>query len=193
MRILRASAYRTMPWKNGGGTTTEIAVHPEGAGLYTFEWRVSMARVETDGPFSAFSGIDRTLAVLEGQGIVLDIKGEKPVTLDRASKPHSFPADVQTSASLVAGPITDLNVMTRRGEWSHIVEKLSAGGPLDVNVRSNATLVLVAQGSVGILWAGEQASLSPLDCAMLDGRGETLDIEPRGDIQLFVIHLNRAA
>ena len=61
MRILRAPDYRVMPWKNGGGTTTEVAVSPEGAGLDHFDWRISMARVEQDGPFSTFPGIDRTL------------------------------------------------------------------------------------------------------------------------------------
>ena len=68
MRILRAESYRRMPWKNGGGETTEIAVSPEGAGLDDFDWRVSMARVESSGPFSLFAGIDRTLAILEGEG-----------------------------------------------------------------------------------------------------------------------------
>ncbi|MDP1908248.1 MAG: HutD family protein, partial [Hyphomicrobium sp.] len=43
MRILRAKDYRRMPWKNGGGETTEIAISPEGAALDSFDWRVSMA------------------------------------------------------------------------------------------------------------------------------------------------------
>ena len=72
MRLIRSKSYRRMPWKNGGGETTEIAVSPQNASLEAFDWRVSMARVESDGPFSAFPGIDRTLAVLEGQGIELD-------------------------------------------------------------------------------------------------------------------------
>ena len=68
MQVLRAENYRRMPWKNGGGETTEIAVFPAGAGLDDFDWRVSMARVESSGPFSVFPGIDRTLAILEGEG-----------------------------------------------------------------------------------------------------------------------------
>ena len=75
MRILRASTYRRMPWKNGGGETTEIAVSPEGAGLDDFAWRISMARVDGDGPFSAFAGVDRTLSILEGEGLRLEIAG----------------------------------------------------------------------------------------------------------------------
>ena len=54
MRILRASDHRVMLWKNGGGSTTEIAVFPPGAGIGAFDWRVSMASVVGDGAFSAF-------------------------------------------------------------------------------------------------------------------------------------------
>ena len=71
MKLLRARNHRRMPWKNGGGVTTEIAVFPANAGLEDFEWRLSMATVASDGPFSLFAGIDRTLAVLEGEGLVL--------------------------------------------------------------------------------------------------------------------------
>ncbi|RUU10282.1 HutD family protein, partial [Mesorhizobium sp. M7A.T.Ca.TU.009.01.3.2] len=85
MRILRAAEYRSMPWKNGGGVTTEIAVSPSGAGLDDFDWRVSMARVELSGPFSQFAGIDRTLAVLEGEGIVLEIASHPPTSINRTT------------------------------------------------------------------------------------------------------------
>ena len=180
-----------MPWKNGGGTTTEIAVHPEGAGLDNFEWRVSMARVETDGPFSAFPGVDRTLAVLDGHGIALEVKGEKPVTLDSASKPHIFPADMQTSAALVAGPITDLNVMTRRGSWSHAVERVVARTPLHVALTGTVTLVLVATGAADIRLSGERATLSDRDCLWVGGAGEELGVEPHGACELLVIGLGR--
>ena len=43
LRVIRAAECQTMPWKNGGGETTEIAVFPSGAGLDDFEWRISMA------------------------------------------------------------------------------------------------------------------------------------------------------
>ncbi|MBM7325185.1 HutD family protein, partial [Agrobacterium sp. S2] len=49
-----------MPWKNGGGVTTEIIVHPAKASMADFDWRISMANVAQDGPFSIFPGVDRT-------------------------------------------------------------------------------------------------------------------------------------
>ncbi len=91
MRILRASSHRTMPWKNGGGSTTEIAVAPDGAGIDAFDWRISMAVVAADGPFSEFPGVDRTLSILDGAGLVLRGIGAGPVRLDRTTAPFAFP------------------------------------------------------------------------------------------------------
>ena len=66
MRKWTRQDYRTMPWKNGGGSTTELAIFPEDAKLDHFIWRLSTASVNTAGPFSHFSQIDRTLAILSG-------------------------------------------------------------------------------------------------------------------------------
>ena len=93
-----------MPWKNGGGETMEIAVSPEGSGLDRFDWRVSMARIARDGPFSDFADVDRTLAILDGAGLRLAIAGRAPVELTAASAPLSFPADLPTTATSPTAP-----------------------------------------------------------------------------------------
>ncbi len=71
VRLLTPADFHPMPWKNGAGRTTEIAVYPPGASLDAFLWRVSIADVERDGPFSRFPGIDRTIVLLEGGGMRL--------------------------------------------------------------------------------------------------------------------------
>src|SRR5215208_142099 len=75
MRVIRTADCRRMPWKNGRGETTEIAVSPPGAGLDDFQWRVSVARVARNGPVSSFEGVGRTLAILDGAGLRLDGAG----------------------------------------------------------------------------------------------------------------------
>ncbi len=129
MKLLRAKDYKRMPWKNGGGETVEIAIFPEKASLADFDWRVSMATVATDGPFSSFPGIDRTLSILQGKGMRLMIGGRKPALMTGETAPLPFPADVATSATLVDGPIVDLNVMTRRGRLTHSVQRLALDHP----------------------------------------------------------------
>jgi environmental stress-induced protein Ves len=49
MKLIPADAMRRMPWKNGGGVTTEIAIAPTGATLEDFDWRVGTAQVDAAG------------------------------------------------------------------------------------------------------------------------------------------------
>jgi environmental stress-induced protein Ves len=132
MRIVRAADLPRTPWKNGGGETAEIAVHPPGAGFADFGWRISLASVASDGSFSRFDGVDRTLTVLSGE-MELTSAG-KAHRLTAGSAPLAFPGDVPVAARLIGGEVTDLNVMTRRGMFEHAVEMIAAGlveGPAD--------------------------------------------------------------
>ncbi|WP_349436035.1 HutD family protein [Pararhizobium sp. A13] len=168
MQVLRSENYRRMPWKNGGGETTEIAVFPPEADLAAFGWRVSMATVATDGPFSVFAGIDRTLSILDGHGMELNIEGRAPVVLTQASRPLAFPADAPTSARLVSGAIVDLNVMTRRGQWAHQVEKRIVEGQHHLDAEGGVTMLL-SLGNIRIDAGDHAVELGRLDCAILEG------------------------
>jgi environmental stress-induced protein Ves len=165
MRILRAADHRRMPWKNGGGITTEIAVFPDGAGLDAFQWRISMATVAADGPFSLFPGVDRTLSILEGGGIKLAVEGQPDVTLTPASPPHSFPADRPASAGLLSDPVCDLNVMTRRGLWRHRVERLADG---ERNLSGGPAVVFCATGPVTVADGRWSVLLGRHDAALME-------------------------
>jgi len=177
MRIIRAADCKIMPWKNGGGTTTEIAVAPEGASLGDFDWRISMAHVGQDGPFSSFPGIDRTLSVLTGNGIRLAFGDGETVVLDRSTAPFFFAADRAVEGVLVGGPIDDLNVMSRRGAWNHSVERLSGGGSREI-AAERGLLVLVArhdswQVNGTVLGAGDSAVLeAPVRAKLAADGGE---------------------
>ena len=143
MRKLTAGDYRVMPWKNGGGSTTELVVFPAGAGLDDFDWRASTARVAGDGPFSAFPGVDRSLAVLEGHGLILaDESGEHCV----GAVPFVFRGEQRIDARLRDGPVTDFNVMTRRATCSHVLELTELHGTLRCLPRSDLLLVYLARG-----------------------------------------------
>ncbi|WP_432761424.1 HutD/Ves family protein [Rhizobium mayense] len=180
--ILRRDSHRRMPWKNGGGETVEIAVSPDGAGLAEFDWRVSMATVATDGPFSVFSGIDRTLSILDGEGMTLFIEGREPERLTQASAPLSFAADARTSATLIDGTITDLNVMTRRGRFTHSMRRVSIDGNGEVELKGGTSLVLCHRGDVEI----DGAALAAGDCLLVSNEVATRR-SISGKAQLFCI------
>ncbi|HEY2034248.1 MAG TPA: HutD family protein [Rhizomicrobium sp.] len=103
-----------VPWKNGGGVTTEVAAFPPGASFDNFGWRVSIAQINSGGPFSLFPGIDRELGMLEGR-VLLTISERPALDLSFGAEPVRFPGDVPAIAELIGDRATDLNVMTRRG------------------------------------------------------------------------------
>ena len=190
LQVLRAAGRVATPWKNGGGTTSEIAAFPPGAGMDAFDWRISMAEVSTSGPFSDFPGIDRTLTVLAGDGLELRMAGRDPLTLGEASAPLSFPGDLTVTATLRVGPITDLNVMTRRGRWTHTVERLrlTEGQVLP----PDGLLLAFARTPVEIATRAGPVRLGPHDAVLVDD--QPLDIwPPPGQVaDLLVIRLRRA-
>lgn len=100
------------PWKNGGGSTREIACWPPGAGLDDFDWRVSIASVAASGPFSVFAGVDRTIMLLAGEGLRLQAPGLDH-RLDTLHASFAFSGDAALHCTLLGGESTDLNVMGR--------------------------------------------------------------------------------
>ena len=192
MRILRAVDYRRMPWKNGGGETTEIAVWPEDSGLDDFGWRVSMARVERDGPFSAFPGVDRTLSILEGEGLRLAIAGRPAVELDGGAAPYSFPADQPTDSALMGGPVTDLNVMTRRGRFKHAVRRVEVLEKTEIASDAKVTMLLCSRGAVDVAVGTEADRLGELDCLVLEASDKGVSVTAQEAASVFLIEIYEA-
>ena len=77
--IIPPTAFTTTPWKNNKGKTIELAISAGGT-VEQFDWRLSMASVTEDGPFSDFSGYQRNLVLTQGNGIIL--------THDQATTDH---------------------------------------------------------------------------------------------------------
>lgn len=126
-----------------------------------------MAQVASDGPFSEFPGIDRTLAVISGSGLQLSIAGKPAMTLDRGSDPVQFPGDVASSARLLSGEITDLNIMSRRQRFSHRLLRVQKSvsrnfddDDVAVAISLNGSTRLSSVGNTVLLGHGDAAVLS---------------------------------
>lgn len=178
MRVLRAADRIAMPWKNGGGVTREVAAHPPGAALDAFEWRISLAEIAADGPFSTFPGVDRVLTVIQGEGLLLTVD-DRMLALDAASPPLAFPGEAAVSARLTDGPISDLNVMVRRDTWRARTRRLTVAGTSDVPARARVTVVL-ALDPLRVVRPGGAIDLSPLDAVLLEHGHSSLRLEGRG-------------
>lgn len=165
MRILRSSDHTEMPWRNGGGTTLEVARFPATAGMDDFDWRMSFARVDQGGPFSAFPGIDRVILLLRGGRMVLTAHGtDGDEVLDLGCfEPWAFAGEVPLT-SQITEPSLDCNVMTRRGVLTSQVEVRHLDGELRLGPAAGRRMVVVLDGHPTV--AGEQ--LGALDVADLD-------------------------
>ena len=191
MRVLRPADYRTTAWKNGGGRTTEIFVAPPGAGV-DMESQC-LAEVAADGPFSAFPGIDRTLAVLRGEGLQLSTGDDEPVSLTPDSAPHRFPGDLATSARLIGGPLLDLNMMTRRDRRSHRMTRIDLIDAHETRRSGALNLGFCARGAARCETAGADVILSTHDCVVLDGEETRTLWRPAPAATLFWIEITALA
>jgi environmental stress-induced protein Ves len=135
-----------VPWKNGGGSTTEIAIAPPEAGFDDFDWRISLATIAADGPFSQFPGVDRTLMLVEGHGVTLDIDGDARVLLCEDEPVVCFDGAAKVQAKLNRGATTDFNVMTRRARCRHEFGRRQLEGASDFAPRGDVTVLFLAQG-----------------------------------------------
>lgn len=198
--ILRWSDYRAMPWRNGGGTTREVAsgTIPDPApapdpasatrepatgepatrepaarssgspasGADAFDWRISVADVAEGGPFSAFPGIDRVITLVEGSGMVLTVDDAPPRTVEPLT-PFAFSGDARTGCRLEAGPVRDMNVMTRRGRASARVRLLRVGdGGTELSGGAGEIVLALAVTEGVTVGEGDTAvPLGRLDCA----------------------------
>lgn len=106
-------------WRNGGGTTRELLAWPDPAAWLL---RVSVAEITQPGPFSAFPGIDRWFAVLEGDGVVL--AGER---LRADGRVIRFDGADAPDCTLPGGPTRDLNLMIRRDRAAGRLLRLAPG------------------------------------------------------------------
>ncbi|MEO7217625.1 MAG: HutD family protein, partial [Gemmatimonadaceae bacterium] len=189
MRILKADKYLRMPWRNGHGETAQVAISPAAATLDDFDWRVSMARIDDDGAFSIFPQTDRTLAVLRGEGLHLSVDGATPVVLTRSSEPRAFPGDVAAYATLIGGAVTDLNVMTRRGRFTHSMQALRIANRLELNVNATLALLVCVNSDVQVQVSTQTFSLNPLDSLLVDETPSEISILSNATALAYLIEI----
>lgn len=161
-RIIRAQDCPPQPWKNGMGRTREIAVFPPGADMASFLWRVSVAEVDSAAPFSAFPGVDRHIALLDGAGFSMTLDGAHTHRLDRPYVPFAFPGEASVAVSLIDGATRDFNLMLRRGQAVGRIDAWHAPGRYVPG--TDVALIYCARGEAatvdGVLHAGD-ALLTP--------------------------------
>jgi environmental stress-induced protein Ves len=187
LSLLSPSDYQRTRWKNDGGWTTEIARSADDSPT-GFRWRISIAEIESDGPFSSFPGIARDLLLLEGNGIELDIDDAAPHRMKQRIERVRINGESNVNWRVRAGPTRDFNVMARRDAVSAEVIARPLVGPMVIfPVADTEWLVHVFAGHA-MARSGEQSLMLATGASLLadfrDGTGARIVIEGGGEIVL---------
>ncbi|MGF6512273.1 HutD/Ves family protein [Paraburkholderia sp. 32] len=180
--LIRGADLVAAPWKNGGGLTREVAAFPspgggQGAASADFVWRVSVAEVAQAGPFSRFDGVDRTLVLLAGAGMLLDELGDAGVASTHVLRQPldiaRFDGATRIDARLVDGATRDFNLMVRRDVAQGELDVWRAGTRQDAPrvLDGDVALLFCAGGAVTVGLAADHAQAVRLDT------GDTLRVD----------------
>jgi hypothetical protein len=156
-------------WKNGAGSTTEIAAAPPGATLDSFDWRISLATLSHDGPFSLFPDVERTLALVEGAGAAFRVDGRPGYAMSEDEPIFEFSGDSEIEATRIDGTTTAFNVMTRNTRCHHRLGRRALKGTSGFAPRGDVTVLFLAEGeSLSVSSDAERIGLVRYDTVLFD-------------------------
>ena len=155
--VRRAREHTAMPWANGRGVSYEVARDNDESGEWT--WRLAIAPIVEDGPFSVLTGVHRELTLLEGDGLILTIDGN--MVACHRGEVVEFSGDAHTHAALTNGQVVDLNVMSHTG-FERMLRIVTAPASID------EFDCLVALDDVVVEFEGCTESLSVRDALIGD-------------------------
>lgn len=114
---LSPESFRSKPWKNGGGTTLDIAdaCRPgaDPAGWEGMIWRLGRTGIVAPGPFSDLTGYERLQAVVVGSGLVLD-GADGEIDLRQPFRPVRYDGGIPLASRLENGPVEVVNLIADR-------------------------------------------------------------------------------
>jgi environmental stress-induced protein Ves len=106
--LLDPASYRRTPWKNGGGTTVDIAYAGD-------VWRFGRTPIVQPGPFSDYTGFDRVQVLVSGSGLVLETpQGE--IDVRQPFRPVRFKGETPIMSRLESGPVEVVNLIGDRAQ-----------------------------------------------------------------------------
>ncbi len=170
--IYSPDQYTGSAWRNGQGETTEL-LRANILGGDEFAWRLSKARVESDGAFSIFSGYDRTLVLFAGNGAVLT-HGVEPqkqqTTLARRFSITRFCGEQETQSSLIDGAVINFNIMTRKNHCYCEVQVLNTPTFPRAQTGADVTLIYAVDNAIEVAIGAETLTIAKDYLLAIQGR-----------------------
>ena len=184
--VIPANEYRRERWRNGLGWTREIHAQAGAGKPGDWAWRLSIAEIEQDAPFSAFPGIDRELVLLSGNGLRLRFGDGEVRELHPPHDRMRFAGERAVTGELLDGPTQDFNLMWRRDLVDAQLWHRPLVGPMVVFAEPGTVWAIhllagqarfADESGLPALAAGDTALLKADDARLrhvLDGAGEAL-------------------
>ncbi|GAB1440130.1 HutD family protein [Providencia sp.] len=188
-QILTMQDYRNMPWKNGQGSTLEVA-RSHGEGLEDFDWRVSIADVKTAGPFSHFMNRQRIIGVLEGNGLILHVDDKAPVTLPPKAF-FAFHGESRVQAELVNGAIRDFNLIYNPEKYRARLQWVNSSSLNAWISDANEILVFNVASNLGIEVNSTLFNLNSFETLLIKDNKKVLQwvTSPQDEVNFCIIEL----
>lgn len=190
IQIIGPQQWQTQRWQNGGGITHQLCRQDDEHGLL---WRVSVAEVASDGPFSRFDNIDRVIMLLAGAGFSLMGVGDNPQLLATPLAPFSFAGETPIHCSLINGAVRDFNLMTRRHALTAALEVLTLNSEAQLLPMGKQTILFVVKGGVEAAVNGQRFTLDTEHSLLLHNEKGTLQLSAGSSAKVIFIRLEATA
>lgn len=169
-RVIAAADYQRERWRNGAGWTRQVHAQASADPAHAWDWRLSIAEIEADAPFSVFPGVERELVLLQGEGLRLRFEDGATHTLLPPHDRLRFAGERALVGELVDGPTLDFNLMWRRDAVDAQLWHRPLVGSLAVFVDPGTTWALHQLSGQARFEAGSGLPpLQPGDTALLPG------------------------
>jgi environmental stress-induced protein Ves len=138
--LLEPARYRRTPWKNGGGTTIDIAEQDD-------VWRFGRTPITQPGKFSDYTGFDRLQVLVSGRGLVLKMPIGQ-IDVREPFKPVRFRGETPIIARLEAGPVEVVNLIGKRSAVA--IEMVVVAAGMSVPLSKGVHLAYAAAGAAKV-------------------------------------------
>ncbi|MEE9335426.1 MAG: HutD family protein [Granulosicoccaceae bacterium] len=157
--------FEAKPWKNGLGTTYDIALLPNGADHTSFDLRFALSPIVEDNVFSAFPGIERVITPVEGEGLGLEFDDAK--TQLSLYQSFRFDSALTPMGKPVSGPIKVINAMARRDSWN--ILSCDVTERVEHEISDGEILFLFVLGCCSVHTGEEQALINKHGAVLVTG------------------------
>lgn len=189
-RVVAAAAQRRERWRNGAGWTREIHAAPDPVDPSApWAWRLSIAEIDADAPFSSFPGVDRELVLLSGNGLRLRFDDGEVAELLPPHDRLRFAGERAVTGELLDGPTTDFNLMWRRDVVAAELWHRPLVGPMVLFVDPGTTWavhVLAGEATAD----GDLPPLSRGDTVLVPGGAQRCRVALDGAGALLVVRVS---